>query len=78
VFDRYGLVDLVQTPVLPLGYFSSVPIGIATGWTLGVRFPVGVGDFSCLHSIQTVVGPTQPSIQWIQGFLGARGKAAGA
>jgi hypothetical protein len=25
----------------------------ATGWTAWVRFPVGAGDFSLLHSIKT-------------------------
>jgi hypothetical protein len=28
-------------------------VGIATGYTVGVRFPEGVRDLSLLHSVQT-------------------------
>jgi hypothetical protein len=32
-----------------------------------VRFPAGVGNFSLHHRVQNGLGPTQPSIQWVQG-----------
>jgi hypothetical protein len=31
----------------------------------GVRFPVGAGNFSVLHYVQTGSGPTQPTILWV-------------
>jgi hypothetical protein len=31
-------------------------VGIATGWTDGVRLPAGARDFSLLHSVQTNCG----------------------
>jgi hypothetical protein len=34
----------------------SMPAGIATGWTVGDRFPAGERDFSLLHSVQTGSG----------------------
>jgi hypothetical protein len=30
-----------------------ISIGIATGWTTGVRLPTGTRDFSLLYSVQT-------------------------
>jgi hypothetical protein len=41
--------------------------GIATGWTAGVRFPAGI-RFFCSPQYG-VLGPTQPSIQWVPGAL---------
>jgi hypothetical protein len=39
----------------------------ATGWTAGVRFLAGARYFFLLRSVQTVLGPTQRSIQWMPG-----------
>jgi hypothetical protein len=39
------------------------------GWMNGVRFPAGTGNFSLHHSVQTVLGPTQPPIQQVPGAL---------
>jgi len=36
-----------------------------TGWTKGVRFPAGAGNFSPRHRVQTGLDPTQPPIQWV-------------
>jgi hypothetical protein len=44
-------------------------IGIATGWTAGVQFPVGTRDFSHLHGVQSGTGIYQPSSQWVSGFF---------
>jgi hypothetical protein len=38
-------------------------------WTAGLRFPAGARDFSLLHSVHTLLGPTQPPIQWVLGAL---------
>jgi hypothetical protein len=35
----------------------------------GVRIPAEVRDFSLIQNLQTVMGPTQPRIQWVLGFL---------
>jgi hypothetical protein len=43
-------------------------VGIATGWTAGVRFPTGTKIF--LFSIASRLAnlrPTQPPIQWVPG-----------
>jgi hypothetical protein len=37
-------------------YVNYSSVGIATGWTALVRFPVGAKDFSLLHSVQTGSG----------------------
>jgi hypothetical protein len=41
---------------LSRGQMNRVPnssVGIGTDWIAGVRFPVGTGDFSLLHRVQT-------------------------
>jgi hypothetical protein len=49
---------------------TNIRVGIATGWTAGVRFPP-VHDFSLLHSVQTGVGAhpalpgaPSPGVKW--------------
>jgi hypothetical protein len=44
--------------------------GHITGWTAGVRFPVGARDFSILQSVEIGSGspPPQPPIQWAMGI----------
>jgi hypothetical protein len=44
-----------------------------TGWKSRIRFPAGavMGFFSLRHRVQTVLGPTQPPIQWVAGTLTA-------
>jgi hypothetical protein len=34
-----------------------------------VRFPAGAGNFLFTTASRTALGPTQPPIQWIPGFL---------
>jgi hypothetical protein len=55
-------------------YFAQLVQKQATGWTAGVRFPVGQDFFFCIAS-RPALGPTKPRIQW-GSFPG--GKAAGA
>jgi hypothetical protein len=42
---------------------------LATGWTIGVRFPAGAGNFSFRHRVHTGSRPTQPPIRWVQDAL---------
>jgi hypothetical protein len=49
-------------------------VDIATGYGMddrevGVRVPVGVKDFLFSTSSRPVLGPTQPSVQWVPGSL---------
>jgi hypothetical protein len=49
-------------------------VGIALGYRLDdrgsrVRFPAGLGIFLFITASRTALGPTQPPIQWIPGFL---------
>jgi len=37
------------------------------GWTSGVEIPVGPRDYPFLKPSTLVLGPTQPSIWWVQG-----------
>jgi hypothetical protein len=48
------------------------------GWTLGVRFPAGTGNFSLHHRIQN--GPGAHPVSYPMGAKGSfpGGKAAGA
>jgi len=40
------------------------------GWMIGVRFPGwGLGTFLFDMTSRPVLGPTQPSIQWVLGVL---------
>jgi hypothetical protein len=48
-------------------------VGIAMGWTAGVRFPAGARDSSLLHSAQAGSGSHPASYP-----IGTGGKAAGA
>jgi hypothetical protein len=55
---------------------SSVGIGLGCGLDdrgSRVRFPVGAGNFSFHHRVQTLA-PTQPPIQWVPGALSLRVK----
>jgi hypothetical protein len=57
---------------------SESSVGIATGWTAGVRFPTGETDHSHLYSFDTGSGPHPASYQMrILGHF-PRGKAAAA
>jgi hypothetical protein len=51
---------------------------LSTGWTVGVRFPVGVGIFLFTNASRPALGPAQPPIQWVPGAVSLGGKAAGA
>jgi hypothetical protein len=53
-------------------------VGIATGWTAGVRFPAGVRDISLRHSVQTGSGAHPASYPMGTGVSFSEGKAAGA
>jgi hypothetical protein len=49
-------------------------VGIALGYGLddrgsSVRFPAGLGIFLFTTASRTVLGPTQPPIQWVPGDL---------
>ena len=35
----------------------------------GVRIPEGARDYSLLQNVQSGLGPTQPSNQWVPGFF---------
>jgi hypothetical protein len=59
-------------------YSSCMLIGIATGWTAGVRFPAGARDISLLHSFQTGSGAHPASYPMGTGSCFSGGKAAGA
>jgi hypothetical protein len=50
----------------------------ATGWTAGVRFPVGERDFSLLRSVQTGSGAHPASYPMATEGSFPGGKAAGA
>jgi hypothetical protein len=63
-FDCF-LYDLPKTAIKTRSWDSAV--GIATGWTAGVRSPA-VQDFSLLHSFQRL-GPNQLPVQWVRGAL---------
>jgi hypothetical protein len=52
--------------VTNMGMDRDSSVGIATGWTAGVRFPVGARDVSVIHIIQTGSGAQSP-IQSIPG-----------
>jgi hypothetical protein len=53
-------------------------VGIATGWTTGVRFPAGARDFSLLHRVQTGSGAHPASYTIGTGGSFPGDKAAGA
>jgi hypothetical protein len=53
-------------------------VSIATGWTTGVRLPVGARDFSPLHVFQTGSGARPTSYPMDTGGSIRVGKAAGA
>jgi len=38
-----------------------------------VQFPVGTGNFSLYHHVQTTLWPTQPPVQWVPGGSFPRG-----
>jgi hypothetical protein len=50
----------------------------STGCTGGTRFPAGATDFFVFHSVQTILRPIQPPIQWVQEDLSLAVKAAGS
>jgi hypothetical protein len=52
-------------------------VGVTTGWRAGVRFPAGARDFSLLHSVRSVAGPTQAPIQWERRTLSSGVKRPG-
>jgi hypothetical protein len=52
-------------------------VGIATGWTAGVRFRAGARDFSLLHSVQTCSGVHLASYTMGSGGFFPGAKAAG-
>jgi hypothetical protein len=51
-------------------------VGIATGWTAGVRFPAGA-DFLFSVASLPALGPTQPLIQWVPREISTRVKRWG-
>jgi hypothetical protein len=51
---------------------------LAMGWTIGVRFPVGVGTCFFDTVSRLVLGPTQPPIQWVPGDLSLALKRLGS
>jgi hypothetical protein len=50
----------------------------ATGWTIGVPFPVGAGNFSLNHRVQTGSGAHPTSYPMGTRGSSPGGKAAGA
>jgi hypothetical protein len=59
---------------------SSVGIALGYGlddWISRVRFPVGAGNFSLTTASRTVLGPTQPPIQWVPGAFSLGVKRTG-
>jgi len=51
---------------------------VAMGWKIGVRFPVGAGNFSLLHRVQTGSEANPASYPMGTGGSFPGGKAAGA
>jgi hypothetical protein len=43
----------------------------------GVQFLTGARGFSVFHIVQTAVGPTQPTIQWVPGGISTAVKRLG-
>jgi hypothetical protein len=54
-----------------------ISVCIATGWAAGVRFPVGVRDFSLLHYVQTGCGVHPDFYTMDTGALSAEVKRPG-
>jgi hypothetical protein len=50
----------------------------AAGWTARVNFTAGKDIFLSSTASKLALGPTQPPIQWVQGCVFPRGKAAEA
>jgi hypothetical protein len=63
--------------LVPMSRDSSVGIVLGYGldyWGSRVRLPAGLGIFLFTTASRTVLGPTQPSIQWVPGafYLGVK------
>jgi hypothetical protein len=55
-----------------MSWYGSVSIATGYGldnWMIGVRFPVGAGNFFFNTMSSLALGPTQPPIHWIPGAL---------
>jgi hypothetical protein len=85
-FERVKTFHALERPATVILYFQRTArrysirdnsVGIATGWTTGVRCLAGVRDFSLLHSVQTGSGdPASYRMGTGGSFTG--GKANGA
>jgi hypothetical protein len=58
-------------------WFVHSSVGIATGWTAGVRFPAGQDIFLFSTTSRPALRPTQPPIQWVPEALSPRVKRQG-
>jgi hypothetical protein len=51
--------------------------GIATGWTVGFRFPTGKDTFFYYATSRPALGPTKSPIKWVPGDLSLGEKQLG-
>jgi hypothetical protein len=80
-FQSVGLDDRGSIPgrsrfLLSLAIAQWYSAGLRTGWSR-FRVPAGAGNFSLHHRVQSGSGPTQPSIQWVQGTVSLEVKRPG-
>jgi hypothetical protein len=52
-------------------------VGIATGWTAGVRFPARQEIYLFSTESRPVLESTQPPVQWVPGAISSRVKRPG-
>jgi hypothetical protein len=77
--------NFIPKPILILYYYLLLKeaeiaqwysAGLRAGW-LGVRVPVGAGNFLFTTASRLAQGPTKPPIQWVPGALSLRLKRPG-
>jgi hypothetical protein len=74
--------NCIKLPYMHIYRNHDSSVGIALGYGLDdrgsrVRFPRGLGIFLFTTASRTVLGPTQPPIQWVPGALSLRVKRPG-
>jgi hypothetical protein len=77
IADRLCPYISLITEAVHISNSRNSSVGIATGWTAGVRFPVEAKDFSLLHSGQTGSGAHPASHPLDTGDSFPGGKAEG-
>jgi hypothetical protein len=68
-FYLFTTPDMRNTVSLQIATsFSHLLVFIRAGWSW-VQVPVGAGNFSVHHRLQTALGPSHPPIQWLPEVL---------